>query len=31
MGYMNLDDFWFEWVKVVFDRWIMFGMKFGVV
>jgi len=31
MGYMNLDDFWFGWMKVVFDRWIMFGMKFVVV
>jgi len=31
MGYTNLDDFWFGWMKDVFDRWIMFGMMFGVV
>jgi len=31
MGYTNLDDFWFGWMKVAFDWWIMFGMMFGVV
>jgi len=33
MGYTNLDDVWFGWMKVIFDRWIMFGVvwvkKFG--
>jgi len=31
MGYMNLDDLWFGLMKIVFDRWIMFRMMFGVV
>jgi len=31
MGYTNLDDFWFGWMKVVFDWWIMFGMMFEVI
>jgi len=25
-----LVDLWFWWMKIVFDRWILFGMKFGV-
>ena len=23
-------DFWFVWMKVVFQRWVMFGMMFGI-
>jgi len=26
MGFRNLDGFWFGWMKVVFDWWIMFGI-----
>ena len=31
MGYRNLDEFWFGWMKVVLNWWIMFGMMFGIV
>ena len=31
MGYTYLDDFWFGWMKVVFDWGIMSGVMFGVV
>ena len=31
MWYRNLDEFWFGWMEVGFDWWIMFGMMFGVV
>jgi len=30
MGYTNVDDLWFGWMKVVSDWWIMFGMLFGI-
>jgi len=31
MGCRNLDEFWFGWMKVVLDWWIMFGLMFGIV
>jgi len=31
MGCRNFDEFWFGWMEIGFDWWIMFGMMFGVV
>ena len=31
MGYGKLGEFWFWWMKVVFDWWIMFGVVEGFV
>ena len=31
LGYRNLGEFWFGWMKVVFGWWIMFGVMYGIV
>ena len=30
-GEFDFGDFWFGWMKVVFEWWVMFGMMFGSV